>query len=126
VCIANYISIAKDKHIGHRHTWNKFLPREARRGTRSRTCGRGAAKQDDELDLGAAFSWDTGSDPIVPGGMCNFMWALEVGTFFVPCEFGASDLACEYGRRKQRETRSHGRPTGFFTEQLDRRDRTSP
>ena len=81
--IANYISIAKDKHIGHGHTWNEFLSREARRGTRSGTRGRGAAKQDEELDLDAAFTLDIGSDPLVPGGMCNFMWALEVGTFFV-------------------------------------------
>jgi len=81
--IADYISMAKDKHIGHGHTWNDSLSREARRGTRSRTRGRGGAMLDEELDLDAAFSFDIGSDPIVPGGLCNFTWAREVGPFFV-------------------------------------------
>ena len=80
--IANYISMAKDKHIGHGHTWNEFLSREARRGTRSGTRGRSAAKQDEELDLDVAFSLVIGSDPLVRDGECNFLWALEVGAFF--------------------------------------------
>jgi len=81
--IANYISMTKGKHLGHGRTWNEFLSREARRGTRSGTRGRSAAEQDEELDLDVAFSLVIGSDPLVRDGVCNFLWALEVGTFFV-------------------------------------------
>jgi len=68
-----YISMAKDMHISLGHTLNEFLSREARRGTRSGTRGRGAAKQDGGPDLDAAFRLDIGSDPLVPGGMYNFI-----------------------------------------------------
>jgi len=88
--IANYISMAKDKHSGHGRTWNEFLSREARRGARSGTRGRSAAKQGNEPDLDATFSLDIDSNPLVPGGMCKFIWALEVGTFAVPREIKLS------------------------------------
>ena len=71
--IANYISMAKDMHISLGHTLDEFLSGEARRGTRSGTRGRGAAKQDGGPDLDAAFRLDIGSDPLVPGGMYNFI-----------------------------------------------------
>jgi len=88
--ITNHILIEKDEHVGHGHTWNGFLSREARRGARSGTRGRGAARQDEEPDLDATFSLDIGSGPLVPGGMCSFTWALEVGTFLVLREFKLS------------------------------------
>jgi len=82
-CIANYISIAKDKHTGHGHTSNESLSREARRGVRSGTCCKGPAMQGEGLDPDAAFRLGTGIDPLVPGDMCDLAWTLEVGTFFV-------------------------------------------
>jgi len=81
--IANYISIQKGKHIGHGHTWNESLSREARRGTTSGTCSKGTAMQDEGLDLDAAFRLGIGTDPLVPGDMCDCDWALEVGTFVI-------------------------------------------
>jgi len=82
VSITDYISIAKGKLIGHGHTWNESHHREARRGTRSEICGKDTAKQDEGLDLGTAFRLGIGTDPLVPGDMCNFVLALEVGTVF--------------------------------------------
>ena len=81
--IANYISIAKVKHTGHGHTQDESISKVARRGTRLGTCSKGTAMQDEGLDLDAAFRLGIGTDPLVPGDMCDFAWALEVGTFFI-------------------------------------------
>ena len=79
--IANIISIAKDKHLEARYPWTEFLTREVKRATRSGNRGRGARKQDDEIDIDAAFALNIGDEPLVPQGPIGFSRALEVGSF---------------------------------------------
>jgi len=81
--IGNMISVAKDRHVGAQYSWSEFLVREARRGTRTGTRGKGAPHQDDEFDLDSAFALGLGEEPLCPGGPCNTMLALEVGAFHV-------------------------------------------
>jgi len=90
VCTTDYISIAKGKRVGYGHIWNESHHKEARRGTRSKICGIDTAKQDEELDLGTAFGLGIGTDPLVPGDMCNSVLALEVGTVFTLWEIALS------------------------------------
>jgi len=42
------------------------------------------------LDLDAAFRLGIGTDPLVPDDMCDFVWTLEVGTFFIHREIEPS------------------------------------
>jgi len=81
--IGNLISVAKDRHLDARFPWDEFLTREVRRATRSGTRGRGAAKQDDEIDIDAAFALDLGEEPLTLGGPANFGKVLEVGSFHI-------------------------------------------
>ena len=53
--VGNLIGAAKDKHLDAQHPWTEFLIREAKRATRSGVRGRGAARQDEEIDIDAAF-----------------------------------------------------------------------
>ena len=75
--IANHISFQRGERIGHGQTWNESLSREARRGTRSGTCSKGTAMQDEGLDLDAAFRLSIGTDPLVLGDMCDFAWSTR-------------------------------------------------
>jgi len=90
VCTTDYISIAKGKRVGYGHIWNESRHKEARRGTRSKICGIDTAKQDEELDLDTAPGLGIGTDPLVPGDMCNSVLALEVGTVFTLWETALS------------------------------------
>jgi len=81
--IGNMISVAKDRHVGAQYSWSEFLVREARRGSRTGTRGKGAPHQVDEFDLDSAFVLGLGEEPLCPGGPCNTMLALEVGAFHV-------------------------------------------
>jgi hypothetical protein len=81
--VGNLIGAAKDKHLDAKFSWNEFLLREAKRATRSGVRGRGSARQDEELDVDAAFSLHLSDDPVVPRGPCGFTRALEIGSFHV-------------------------------------------
>ena len=81
--VGNLIGAAKDKHLDAKFPWNEFLLREARRATRTGVRGRGSARQDEEIDVDAAFSLHLGDDPLVPRGPCGFTRALEIGSFHV-------------------------------------------
>jgi hypothetical protein len=65
--VGTMIGAAKDQHLDAQHPWTEFLVREAKRATRSGVRGRGAARQDEELDIDAAFSLHLSDDPINPG-----------------------------------------------------------
>jgi len=81
--VGNMISAAKDAHLEDGHPWTEFLAREARRATRSGTRGLGTARQDEEIDVDAAFGLELPDEPIVPNGPCGFGRALEVGSFHI-------------------------------------------
>ena len=99
--------MAKDRHLDARFTWNEFLAREVRRATRSGTRGRGAAKQDDEIDSDAAFALNLGERPLTLGGPCNFMKVLEVGAVYILREIEVSTArasAVSFNHEKNEES----------------------
>ena len=81
--VANTISVAKDHHLAQGFVWSEHLAREVKRATRTSTRGRGAPKQDAEIDLDASFELELGDSPLVSGGPCCANRLLEVGAFHI-------------------------------------------
>ena len=78
---ADTISVVKDHHLAQGFVGSEHLAREVKRATRTPTRGRGAPKQDAEIDLDAPFELELGDSPLVSGRPCCTNRLREVSAF---------------------------------------------
>lgn len=87
---SNYMSRAKDTHIGLKHPWTDDLAREAHRFSASTQRGKGPPRQSEPLDFVSLMGLDLPDTPLVPSGPLGSGNLATLVTHFVLREIEGS------------------------------------